>query len=92
VAIRLTTRCNDLFTKLLSTWLVSETVVNYFVFELRGFEFLLDTISSHKPQSDAKSVDAVIEKVSTVVPTSELEKLMLGSVKQEKAEVKASSE
>jgi hypothetical protein len=49
VAIRLTTRCNDLFTKLLSTWLVSETVVNYFVFELRGFEFLLDTISSHQP-------------------------------------------
>lgn len=64
-AILLNTRTNALFTKLLSSWLVSEKAVNYFVFELKGFEFLLDTISCDKtdddssqavPSADVKSV------------------------------------
>lgn len=64
-AITLNTRTNALFTKLLSSWLVSEKAVNYFIFELKGFEFLLDTISCDKtddesahtvPSADVKSV------------------------------------
>lgn len=47
-AISLSNRTNALFTKLLSSWLVSEKAVNFFVFELKGFEFLLDTISCDK--------------------------------------------
>lgn len=35
-----------MFTKLLAHWLVSDTLVNYFVFSLKGFEFLLDIISA----------------------------------------------
>jgi hypothetical protein len=29
---------------LLSSWLVNDTIASYFVFDLNGFEFLLDTI------------------------------------------------
>jgi hypothetical protein len=50
-AIALSNRTNALFTKLLSVWLVSEKAVNYFVFELKGFEFLLDTISCDQDES-----------------------------------------
>jgi hypothetical protein len=53
MSIKLTKRTNFLFTKLLSNWLVSDTVVNFFVFELRGFEFLLDTISPNEEPTDS---------------------------------------
>jgi len=52
-AIQLASRTNGLFTKLLSSWLVSEKAVNYFVFELKGFDFLLDTISNDKEEGTA---------------------------------------
>lgn len=52
MSIKLTKRTNFLFTKLLSNWLVSDIVVNFFVFELRGFEFLLDTISPNEEPAD----------------------------------------
>lgn len=58
-AIALSTRTNTLFTKLLSSWLVSEKAVNYFVFELKGFEFLLDTISCD--QDDLPTTDTVTQ-------------------------------
>lgn len=51
MGLRLSNRTNELFRRLLKIWLVSDDVVNYFVFELRGFEFLLDTISSKAPTS-----------------------------------------
>lgn len=44
VAVRLSERTNEYFTKLLSQWLISDTIASYFVFDLEGFEFLLDTI------------------------------------------------
>jgi hypothetical protein len=46
IAVKLTKRSNALFTKLLAHWLVSDTLVNYFVFALKGFDFLLDIISA----------------------------------------------
>ena len=46
IAVKLTKRSNQMFTKLLAHWLVSDTLVNYFVFSLKGFEFLLDIISA----------------------------------------------
>lgn len=55
-AIALNNRTNQLFTELLSSWLVSEKAVNYFVFQLKGFEFLLDTISCDKSDDEGSQV------------------------------------
>ena len=44
LSVRLSERTNEYFTKLLGQWLVSDSVASYFVFDLGGFEFLLDTI------------------------------------------------
>jgi hypothetical protein len=43
-SVRLGQRTNEYFTKLLGLWLVSDAAASYFVFDLGGFEFLLDTI------------------------------------------------
>ena len=43
-AIKLSERTNDYFIKFLGSWLISDQVASYFVFDLGGFEFLLDTI------------------------------------------------
>jgi len=32
---------------LLNQWLVADSIVNYFVFELKGFEFLLNSIGTN---------------------------------------------
>ena len=45
-ALRLCKRTNTLFTNLLESWLVSDTTINYFCFDLCGFAFLLDTVGS----------------------------------------------
>lgn len=44
VSVRLSERTNEYFIKLLGQWLISDSVASYFVFDLGGFEFLLDTI------------------------------------------------
>lgn len=44
VSTKYSEKTNEFFTKLLSSWLVSDQVASYFVFDLGGFEFLLDTI------------------------------------------------
>ena len=44
MSVRLSERTNEYFIKLLSQWLISDSVASYFVFDLGGFEFLLDTI------------------------------------------------
>jgi hypothetical protein len=46
LSVRLSERTNEYFTKLLGQWLVSDNLASYFVFELGGFEFLLDTIGN----------------------------------------------
>ena len=48
-ALRLCRRTNTLFTNLLESWLVSDTTINYFCFDLCGFAFLLDTVGSDAP-------------------------------------------
>jgi hypothetical protein len=79
MSIKLTKRTNFLFTKLLSNWLVSDTVVNFFVFELRGFEFLLDTISpNEEPTDDSLSMNTQVvrEKVKSALAGSDLEQML----------------
>lgn len=44
LSLRLSERTNEYFIKLLGQWLISDSVASYFVFDLGGFEFLLDTI------------------------------------------------
>ena len=43
--LKLSSRTNEYFTKFVGGWLKSEAIARHFVFELGGFEFLLDTIS-----------------------------------------------
>lgn len=49
----LSRRTNDYFTKFVGGWLKSDSIARHFVFELGGFEFLLDTIGkkSEEPTS-----------------------------------------
>jgi hypothetical protein len=42
--LTLSRRTNDYFTKFVGGWLRTETIARHFVFDLGGFEFLLDTI------------------------------------------------
>lgn len=42
--MKLSERTNEYFIKLLGYWLISDQIASYFVFDLGGFEFLLDTI------------------------------------------------
>ena len=42
----LSRRTNDYFTKFVGNWLKSDSIASHFVFELGGFEFLLDTIGT----------------------------------------------
>jgi len=44
ISTKYSEKTNEFFTKLLSSWLISDQVASYFVFDLGGFEFLLYTI------------------------------------------------
>jgi hypothetical protein len=94
VGTKLTKRTNALFTKLIGHWLVSDSLVEYFVFTLKGFEFLLDTISSdHKPSS-ALTIEESKEQFSnnsnderhSALKGSDLEKLFLVAAEDSKSE------
>lgn len=63
-ALRLSKRSNTLFAELLESWLVSDTTINYFCFDLCGFAFLLDTVgdksakaSSEETKQDQHSIE-----------------------------------
>lgn len=43
-------RTNEYFTQFVGCWLKSDSVASHFVFELGGFEFLLDTIGKKEDQ------------------------------------------
>lgn len=59
---RLADRTNSTFIKLLSQWLVSDEVVKYFVFELQGFAFLLDTIGTEDSKPEATAITSPDEE------------------------------
>eukprot|EP00347_Sterkiella_histriomuscorum_P017580 403348792 len=44
LSVKLSERTNEYFIKLLGLWLVNDKIASYFVFDLNGFEFLLDQI------------------------------------------------
>ena len=81
-ALRLCRRTNTLFTNLLESWLVSDTTINYFCFDLCGFAFLLDTVGSDAPVKAADSEEAkqslkkVAEKVTSAMASSDLDDLL----------------
>lgn len=60
VSVKLSNRTNDYFIKFLKQWLISDTVASFFVFDLQGFEFLLDTIGIG---SEVKSEGAEFEVI-----------------------------
>lgn len=88
VGIKLTKRTNALFTKLIGHWLVSDSLVEYFVFTLKGFDFLLDTISSDNKTSvagdeESKEEKPAEEKASSL-KGSDLERLFLRASEESK--------
>jgi len=48
---RLQVRISQIFQKLIAKWLVESSVVEFFVFELKGFDFLLETIGTTQQQT-----------------------------------------
>jgi len=46
-------RTNDYFTQFVGNWLKSDSIASHFVFELGGFEFLLDTIGKRGERTAA---------------------------------------
>lgn len=71
ISVKLSERVNEYFIKLLKLLLINDHVASYFVFDLCGFEFLLDTIgvgsetdSNMRKLSDGMEIDLIdqIEK------------------------------
>lgn len=82
-ALRLSKRTNQLFTSLLESWLVSDTTINYFCFDLCGFAFLLDTVGSDEHSKKVLSNDQtkanlmkVTDKVTSALALSDLDDLL----------------
>jgi hypothetical protein len=53
----LSRRTNDYFTKFVGNWLKSDSIASHFVFELGGFEFLLDTIGTRDEDAIEKEAE-----------------------------------
>jgi len=81
-ALRLSRRTNSLFTGLLESWLVSDTTINYFCFDLCGFAFLLDTVGSDEPhgkkstEETKNSAGRVTQKITSAMACSDLDDLL----------------
>jgi hypothetical protein len=54
----LSRRTNDYFTKFVGNWLKSDSIASHFVFELGGFEFLLDTIGTRDEDAIEQAVES----------------------------------
>ena len=85
--LKISKRSNQLFTKLLESWLVSDVTINYFCFDLQGFAFLLDTIGSSVAKSEEKpkveESKAEQQKQISLMEGSDLDMLLKGDVKAE---------
>ena len=81
-ALRFCRRTNGLFTNLLESWLVSDTTINYFCFDLCGFAFLLDTVGSDAPvksstnEETKERIGRVTEKMTLAMASSDLDDLL----------------
>ena len=65
MSLKLSNRTNAYFIKFLKQWLISDSVASYFVFDLEGFEFLLDTIgigADHKGGETLEVIEREEEK------------------------------
>jgi hypothetical protein len=84
-ALRLCRRSNSLFTSLLESWLVSDTTINYFCFDLCGFAFLLDTVGSDEPlkssttEETKEGLNRVEQKLTSAMANSDLDDLLSDS-------------
>lgn len=54
LTVKFSKRTNKLFKHYLHNWLVTDTVASYFVFDLEGFDFLLDNIGLDDSEGGAK--------------------------------------
>ena len=66
LTVKYSERTNEYFTKLLGQWLVSDSVASYFVFDLSGFEFLLDTIGVGSENDSSFRNDAGFELIDHI--------------------------
>lgn len=57
LSVKLSNRTNEYFIKFLKQWLISDSVASYFVFDLEGFEFLLDTIGLGSEDKKIDNID-----------------------------------
>jgi hypothetical protein len=62
----LSRRTNDYFTKFVGSWLRSDSIASHFVFELGGFEFLLDTIGTSNESGGERAVESSPEEAKEV--------------------------
>lgn len=59
--MNLSRRTNDYFTKFVGNWLKSDSIASHFVFELGGFEFLLDTIGTRDEGEAERALESTSE-------------------------------
>jgi hypothetical protein len=58
ILLNLSKRTNLYFTKLVSQWMISDSIANHFVFQLDGFEFLLDIIGKKSSKTEESTSTA----------------------------------
>mmetsp|Transcript_19576 Transcript_19576/g.30128 ORF Transcript_19576/g.30128 Transcript_19576/m.30128 type:complete len:124 (+) Transcript_19576:8885-9256(+) len=63
--LNLSRRTNEYFTKFVAHWLKSDQIASHFVFDLGGFEFLLDTIGSREEESKEEKEPEASEEEGT---------------------------
>jgi len=76
--VKLADRNNELFINFLNAWLVNDKVASYFVFDLRGFEYLLDTIGiGHEPENaqEEQKEEVPVRKESVDISLAPVEAL-----------------
>lgn len=68
----LSRRTNEYFTKFVGNWLKSDPIASHFVFELGGFEFLLDTIGKNEENQDNSAARPTFQedKFSKQIPST----------------------
>ena len=64
--LALSRRANSYFTKFISCWLKTDSIARHFVFELGGFEFLLDTIGKKEDKGSSTKEKQQIEGSSLI--------------------------
>jgi hypothetical protein len=81
--MNLSRRTNDYFTQFVGAWLKSDSIASHFVFELGGFEFLLDTIGK-KEESTEKTTPKVVAEARPMSQSVQIDSSMGGQKDEDK--------